>query len=379
MDPSVNNGATIYVSRVLKVLRELGVNVTVAALVFGLQQREIERVSSLDIPGVDWRVYVASKSGGSFLRAWQELARYSIRQAERFDVVLFRVAFMHPVIVGMRRANPAIRTVWLHDGIVEELSYRHPDLLHRLLERLFTRLEVIGATVTDLEIVVSHAMAEYSITKGYRPRRRIVVPAPVDTSRFRLRDTHVVRWPYLRLGYAGSLAKWQDFEGMCRFVEFLKSRDVVVELDVLTQDVDEARKALQKFNIRHSVQSVSSEAVAEIMESWDFAFALHRRGLPTNVCSPTKVAEAWALGLPVIVSRDTGDVSKMAENYGIGVVIDTSDRSDWSESVTRMKAMVDQYSDVMQRARRVAEEYFSTGRLRSALLEELIVRCDAND
>ncbi|MBZ0096703.1 MAG: glycosyltransferase [Sulfuricella sp.] len=76
------------------------------------------------------------------------------------------------------------------------------------------------------------------------------------------------------------------------------------------------------------VFSVSHSLVPGYLSAADFAYALIREGPSKRFCSPTKVGEYWANGLPVIIPNGIGDDSGIILDSGLGVVI--GDVEGWS-------------------------------------------------
>jgi len=63
--------------------------------------------------------------------------------------------------------------------------------------------------------------------------------------------------------------------------------------------------------------------ISDYLSVSDFAFASIKSSVVSKFCSPVKIGEYWAVGLPIIISEGIGDDSEIIENEGIGAVYTT--------------------------------------------------------
>ena len=65
----------------------------------------------------------------------------------------------------------------------------------------------------------------------------------------------------------------------------------------------------------------------------DIGIAFKQNSFAQTACSPTKLGEMMAMGIPVIVNRGVGDVDSVIDDTGAGVVVDRFDRQAMVEAV----------------------------------------------
>jgi glycosyltransferase involved in cell wall biosynthesis len=53
-------------------------------------------------------------------------------------------------------------------------------------------------------------------------------------------------------------------------------------------------------------------------------------------CSPTKLGEMMAMGIPMVVNRGVGDVDAVIKDTGAGIILDRFDRQSMIEAVDRL-------------------------------------------
>ena len=78
------------------------------------------------------------------------------------------------------------------------------------------------------------------------------------------------------------------------------------------------------------IQSVAHTQVSSYLSSADFGYALIKNGPSKLYCSPVKIGEYWASGLPVIIPDGIGDDSAIVANSELGVIV--SDKEGWTYS-----------------------------------------------
>lgn len=77
---------------------------------------------------------------------------------------------------------------------------------------------------------------------------------------------------------------------------------------------------IDRQRVHHTL--VKPDEVATYLSAADFAYELHRANPSTQHCSPIKVGEYWANGLPVIISKGVGDDAGIIEEKKIGAIFD---------------------------------------------------------
>jgi hypothetical protein len=96
----------------------------------------------------------------------------------------------------------------------------------------------------------------------------------------------------------------------------------------------------------------------------DFAVTPVKPVPSKRYCTPVKDGEYWALGLPVIITRDISDDSGIIREHGIGSVLESLDRPGYEKAVKEVAALLDGASrkELYQRIRQIALRYRSSDR-----------------
>lgn len=209
-----------------------------------------------------------------------------------------------------------------------------------LLQRLWEYCATKRATAL---LTVSNNFANALRNKGVDHKRVFVLPCTVDIERFRFNNSersrvrqelgiphdaivgiYVGKFGGIYFDLADAIRTFS--EAFCEFKNFyliILSNESRARIDKAIEGID--------ANVdpdRILVFSVSHSLVPGYLSAADFAYALIREGPSKRFCSPTKVGEYWANGLPVIIPNGIGDDSGIVSNSGLGVVI--GDVEGWS-------------------------------------------------
>ena len=84
------------------------------------------------------------------------------------------------------------------------------------------------------------------------------------------------------------------------------------------------------------------------------------QGLSEHGCSPTRIGEYWACGLPVVTTPNVSDTDQIVRQEQVGVVVREHSEVGYREGVrTLMKLLVD--PGLKARCRRAAETHYALG------------------
>jgi glycosyltransferase involved in cell wall biosynthesis len=259
--------------------------------------------------------------------------------------IALRATRRHPILFdirGLQAEEYVDGGVWKQGG----LKYR---LAKRAEARMFAR--AAGA------VVLTRAIAPYVLERfaalGRRPPME-VIPCCVDLAAFdfdpaarvRVREQLGVPAPTALFVYSGSLGTWYLPDDMARFVRTF--RDVsgrAVHLLWLVNNAPEiAREASRRAGLQDGEVTIRGAAAAEVpshLAAADAAVALIRPCFSKRSSSPTKYAEALAVGLPLLISRDVGDGAEIEAREGaVGLAYPTPD-AEMQEAARRLGRLMD--------------------------------------
>ena len=185
-----------------------------------------------------------------------------------------------------------------------------------------------------------------------------VIPTCVDDRKFKPADSGAET--RFDLVYFGSLGGWYMTGEMLDFVEELRGSNPAVRFLFLANNPSEVVSArLQQAGV--TLHTASPEDVPGWLAQCRAAF-FFIRATPSKMAScPTKLAEALAVGLPVLTGPGVGDVDAILREERVGVVLDDFSKESFRKG---WKALTEVLADpeTRTRCRAVAERRLSLGR-----------------
>lgn len=109
------------------------------------------------------------------------------------------------------------------------------------------------------------------------------------------------------------------------------------------------------------VQFVNHAQIADYMGLADFAVT-PVKPIPTKrYCTPIKDGEYWALGLPIVITRDISDDSEIVEKHQIGSVMHHFTKEEYLRNVKEIDDLLQKYTkeEIYDKVRKVAQQYRS--------------------
>jgi len=252
----------------------------------------------------------------------------------------------HPILFDIRGLQAE---EYVDGGVWKEGGIRH-RLAKRIEAEMFAR--AAGA------VVLTKAIAPYAAGRfaeqGRQPPMEII-PCCVDLDAFAV-DPDARADVRRRLGiasetalfvYSGSLGTWYLPGDMARFVKTF--RDVTGRaahlLWLLNNAPEIARQASREAGLAETDMTVIGVPAAEVprhLAAADAAVALIRPCFSKRSSSPTKYAEALAVGLPLLISRDVGDGADIEERGGAVALAYPAGAGDMEDAARRMARLMEQ-------------------------------------
>lgn len=185
-----------------------------------------------------------------------------------------------------------------------------------------------AVTHSDFSICVSNNLKkEIEQQTNQQINKCFIFPCCADINRFSSVISNTSKEEIV-LGYFGSLSKWQCIDEVIDLYSRLKSIDSRYKLLILTaSDATTFKKQLDKIG-DYQIRSVSFDNMPQFISKMDISIAL-RVSRPLNiVSSPTKLSESLACGVPVVVTKATGDYADIVIHNENGFVLEDLDISE---------------------------------------------------
>ena len=189
------------------------------------------------------------------------------------------------------------------------------------------------------------------------------VPSCVDLDRFAWRGPLAWRpGDELRLVYVGSIGFRYVFERVGELVSASLKRGQATRLRVLTPaDASLVGARLVASGVPRAVWSAGRVPYPEMpaqLATQHAGVMVLTQGLSEHGCSPTKVGEYWAMGLPVVITPNISDTDSIIRSERVGVVIQGSTPASYDEALDRLFELL-QDPELALRCRRAAELHYS--------------------
>jgi len=126
--------------------------------------------------------------------------------------------------------------------------------------------------------------------------------------------------------YAGKAGGWYDTEGLIAFTEAAKEVFQPLTLLVLTrEDPAPFEELCRQAEINLVTCPVPSDQMPSYLSAGDVGLCFRHRSPSQLSCSPIKLAEYLACGVPVVTTSGCGDYDELIESQRVGRVVKSDD------------------------------------------------------
>lgn len=220
--------------------------------------------------------------------------------------------------------------LWKQDRLLNRLLYRHYKRIERNLLACASHVVVLTERVLpELQRLSPGMTAPVTVIPCCADFEHFVMPA--DEVRNAIRLELGIERNGLVLSYLGSLGAWYMLEDMLRLFEAAARKRDDVHLLFITRDWHSEQEALLKsmglihLRNRIHVRTASRDQVPSLMAASDIMLSFIKPAYSKIGSCPTKLAEAFALGIPVISNVGVGDVEQITMDLDAGAVFDLND------------------------------------------------------
>lgn len=220
--------------------------------------------------------------------------------------------------------------IWQAERKIDRLLFRHYKRIERrLLERADHIISLTGRAIPELHMLAPGLRAPLTIIPCCADFGHFV-PPPVDQRRA-TRERLAIAPGARVIGYLGSLGTWYMLEEMLEFLKLAAVRRPDTVLLLITRDWNaECEQLVERIGgaslrARVRIQPASRDEVPGLLGACDVLLSLIKPAYSKLASSPTKLAEAHALGLPAISNHGIGDVAEQTARLRAGLVFDLAE------------------------------------------------------
>lgn len=312
--------------------------------------------------GIGWTAVPFSR-GGKLRKAGDLLRMYAVATAltrrHRFGIVHCRSYQAGQVGRFLKRWWRCrfvfdMRGLWADERIDGGL-WRRERMVDRLAYGYYKRVEPQLLEAADHVVVLTQRIVPELHRLAPRMTAPVsVIPCCADFDHFHLPDPAVRAATRLRLGidpdafvlgYLGSLGTWYMFDEMIRFFTAAARARPALQLLVITRDwgpeylVRFREAAGAELESRLHVVAASRAEVPALLGTFDVMLSFIKPAYSKWASSPTKLAEAYACGVPVVCNPGVGDVDDQVRSLRAGRMLDPTSPGEVARAIADLGAI----------------------------------------
>jgi glycosyltransferase involved in cell wall biosynthesis len=306
----------------------------------------------IDLP-ISWKYILYDEEGGflsriRYIRSLKKMAE-EMRAKKPISLIhcrsylssliglSFKLKYNIPFIFDMRGFWADERMdggIWKRSNPLQNLFYRY----FKTKEKQF--LKECDAIVSLTQAAVKELSKNYGAS--LIEKKTTIIPCCTNTSLFDRAKTHSNNLlPQLSkndhvLIYTGSIGTWYYTREIIDCVLVWRSKIPDLKLVILTKDRIELELILADLDPEQQkiilVASASYQDVAKYLALAKAAIFFIKPAYSKIASSPTKMAECWAMDLPIITNKGIGDNDLYFKNYKGGVLINAFTHQNYLEA-----------------------------------------------
>ena len=229
------------------------------------------------------------------------------------------------------------RGLWV-DERVDKGGWNLNHFFHRLQYRFFKRAERTLLIQSDHIVVLTHKVVNEIIKLGATEESNItVIPCCANYNHFRLStetdkiDARIslgIPTDAFVLGYLGSIGKMYMLDKFFQLFVIATKNRANCHAVLITPDTDQL-KPLMNSHLAHNllerihIKSATHDQVPNLLPSMDVMVSFITPTYARMGASLTKMAECFAVGIPVVANSGVGDVKQIIDQLDGGWMVDS--------------------------------------------------------
>lgn len=287
-----------------------------------------------------------------------------LRAGGRFDIVHARTFVSGPAGFVIARLLGA-RFVYHNEGFypdeqVDGGVWQRGSFVHRLARGIE---DFLYRRADGVVVLSDRAREDVVLRLGARAiPPMIVVPSAVDLAAFQPGDDRPAASGPLSLVYLGSVGLRYRLDDAGRFVAAMRRLRPGSTLTVVSRaDPGLVESMLSGAGLPREAWTLKELPHADVpaeLRKHDAGLFFLTEGLSEHGCSPTKIGEYWACGLPIVTTPNVSDTDVIVKRQGVGVVVESRDDAARDRAATALLALVGD-RETAARCRKAAETAYS--------------------
>jgi glycosyltransferase involved in cell wall biosynthesis len=237
--------------------------------------------------------------------------------------------------------------------------------LYRAVYKHFKRLESDLLRESDHIISLTEAAKRQLLSRpecAGHPDRISVIPCCVDFDHFPLAESYQdearaelgIERNARVLAYLGSLGGNYMLDEMLDFFRiYVRQHPAAIFLFVTIEEPRSIREAARRRGVdpaRIVIRAAGREEVPATIAAADAGIAFKQPSFSALACSPTKLGEMLAMGIPVVANAGVGDVTEVIENCWGGAIVHCFDEQSYAAAIARVEALPAGAADIRRAA-----------------------------
>lgn len=302
---------------------------------------------------ISW-IYINYETSGGFLSRFnyiKKLEKIAKKVITENKINLIHCRSYLPALIGLKfklKQNIPflfdMRGYWA-DERMDGNIWSKTNLLHIIFYKYFKAKEKQFFKYADAIVMLTQA-SQNDINKRFLKwninEKSVVIPCCVNTVRFNKEKVNQsiliegISDSDFLLIYTGSIGTWYYTKEMIDCVLEWKSNIPNIKLLVLTKDKDELNAILKNYSKEQKqiifTQSASYQDVPNYLAIAKAAIFFIKPAYSKIASSPTKMAECWAMNLPIITNSGIGDNDIYFGAHQGGVLIHQFNNESYSKA-----------------------------------------------
>ena len=295
--------------------------------------------------GIQWNFISFTSSFGLLGKAWDLLRMYclSCYLTYKHNVKIVHARSHLPTQIGLflKRIFGVklifdFRGLWV-DERVDKGGWDLNRLSHRMQFNYFKSLEKKMLAKSNKIFVLTRKVVDEVVRLSDNSDLKVtVIPCCADFDHFKLstsaRKNNAKNYFNIPIdafvyGYLGSVGNMYMLDRFFRLFTLAAKHDSKCHAVLITQDVFAAQKLMKsylskKLFPRIHIKSANRKEIINILPAMDIMISFVLPSYARISMSPTKIAECFSAGIPIVSNPGIGDVKEIVEKINGGVIVD---------------------------------------------------------